>query len=261
MEQFANYDFNIEKIVLACFVPGGTGKVTHKNRPSHGLALHVDGEKEHIFSSGEKIVVKQNEIIYLPKGSDYTVKVISPGDCYAINFDISENISFPPIRFSCKNTSSFIKYFKSATGCWANKKNGFALKCKAELYNILYAIQSEYFSDYLPKGKFEIIRQGCEYIHSNYCREIISVEALAKMCNISPEYFRKIFKSFYGVSPVQYIANLKLTHAKELIESGLYSVTTAAEASGFSDMSYFSREFKKAFDISPREYKKQISYM
>ena len=76
------------------------------------------------------------------------------------------------------------------------------------------------------------------------------------MCNITSEYFRKIFKGFYGVSPVRYINNLKITMAKELLESKMYSVTEAANQAGYTEMAHFSREFKSSTGISPSEYKK-----
>lgn len=75
------------------------------------------------------------------------------------------------------------------------------------------------------------------------------------MCGITPEYFRKIFKAYYGVSPLKYINALKITHAKELLDSGMYSVTEAALRSGYTDLSYFSREFKKETGNSPKYYR------
>ena len=66
----------------------------------------------------------------------------------------------------------------------------------------------------------------------------------------------KPFKSFYGISPIEYINNLKIILAKELLESNMYSVTEAAIRAGYTEMSHFSREFKKATGVSPIEYKK-----
>ena len=74
------------------------------------------------------------------------------------------------------------------------------------------------------------------------------------MCSITPGYFRSIFKSFYGVSPKSYINGLKIARAKELLASGMYSVTEAAVMSGYTDMSHFSREFKKVVGITPKNY-------
>ena len=256
MKEFMNYNFNINKIVLAIFVAAGTGDAIHKNRPSHGLAIHKGGEKIYIFSDGKMLTVKENDIIYLPKNSNYTVAAKSIGDCYAINFDIDEDTAFEPFVVKAKNHSEITESFRTASKIWKHKKNGYILKCKAELYNIIYDMQQEYFSEYLPAKKLDLIKPAVDYIHENYTMEIISIEALSKMCNITPEYFRRIFKNIYGVSPVRYINNLKITMAKELLESKMYSVTEAANQAGYDEMSHFSREFKKATGVSPSEYKK-----
>ena len=55
-----------------------------------------------------------------------------------------------------------------------------------------------------------------------------------------------------GVSPLAYINSLKITRAKELLLSGMYTVTEVAFMSGYSDISHFSREFKKSTGVSPR---------
>ncbi len=254
MNDFINYDINIEKLVFACHVPAGPGSTTYKNRHSHGLAIHQGGEKEYIFSDGKKLVVKSNDIIYLPKFSSYTASVISPGDCYAINFDISDVKTFAPFVINIKNHNAVTEHFRTAQKIWQMKKNGYIIKCKAELYNILYAMQEEYFSEYIPKSKLEVIQPAVEHIHKNYTKELLSTEKLSQMCNITPVYFRKIFKLFYGTSPINYINNLKITRAKELLEAKLYSVTDVALLSGYSDMSHFSREFKKATGVCPSKY-------
>lgn len=256
MKEFMDYDFNIKKIIVACFVPARTGNSTHKNRPSHGLAIHKSGEKIYTFSDGKKLTVQENDIIYLPKHSSYVVTSIIHGDCYAINFDIDEDTVFEPFVTKAKKHNEIIEYFRNATKVWTLKRNGYMMKCKAELHNIIYAIQQEYYAEYLPQDKHAIIQPAIDYIHSKYTKEIISIELLSKMCDITPEYFRKIFKVFYGVSPVRYINNLKISSAKELLESQMYSVTEAALQSGYNEMSHFSREFKKLTGISPSEYKK-----
>ena len=58
MKEFMNYNFNIDKIVLAIFLAAGTGDAIHKNRASHGLAIHKGGEKIYTFSGGKKLIVK-----------------------------------------------------------------------------------------------------------------------------------------------------------------------------------------------------------
>ena len=251
------YNFNIEKIIKACFVLPEKSFV-NTNRLNHGLAFHTTGTKTYYFKNGEKFVVNKNDIIYLPKHSNYEVIADIPGECYAISFEVSEEVSFKPFVIRCKNSNSVLEHFKSARNVWKKKKTGYEMKCKSELYDILYTLQQEHLLSYIHTSKHLMIQDAVNYIHNNYTNELLSISALAEMCNITPEYFRAIFKNFYGVSPLEYINNLKINHAKEMLESDLFSVTEAALSSGFSDISHFSRVFKKVTQYSPTEYKRII---
>ena len=254
MNDFLSYEPDVEKITYACFLPAGGGRIVHKDRKNHGLAIHMAGEKEYVFSDGKKFIIKANDIIFMPKGSTYSVSVLTPGECYAINFDIYNDRDFEPFAISVKNYGTVAEHFNTARKVWKTKSNGYMTKCKAELYNILYLLGEECFSEYIPKSKLKIIEPAVEFIHENYTREPLNIEKLSKMCNITPVYFRKIFKSFFGTSPISYINNLKIARAKELLESKMYSITEAALLSGYTDMSHFSREFKKAIGVCPSKY-------
>ena len=254
MNDFMEYDFNIEKILLACYVGKGMGMRKHIDRQGHGLAFHTSGIKIYEFDDGAKITVKPNEIIYLPKHSTYEVSSGELGDCYAINFDFSEEISFAPFSVKIINRTYVLEHFKTSRKAWDQKKNGYNLRCKSDLYDIIYTMQQEYFSEYLSNKKLEMIKPAVEHIHSEYTRKLISIDELSSMCGITPEYFRKIFKIYYGISPVKYINDLKISHAIEMLASGMYSVAEAALQSGYTDMSHFSREFKKTVGISPKTF-------
>ena len=71
---------------------------------------------------------------------------------------------------------------------------------------------------------------------------------------MSETYFRRIFSKNFGISPIRFINNLKIDRARELLASGLYTISNVAELSGFHDESYFSREFKKHSGKTPKEY-------
>lgn len=253
MKRFMDYDFAVSKIRSIVFVQNRNDDIAYRNRFAHGLAFNLGGEKLYCFDK-EEIVVKQYDIIYLPKHSYYTVKGVCAGDSLTINFDIDEETDFSPFAFHIKNHNIFIDFFKKAQKSWDSKEEGFELNCKAQLYNILYNLKKEYSLEYIPSGKVNIIIPAVKYIHKNYSGELIRIEKLATMCNITPEYFRSIFKNTYGVSPINYINNLKMAKAKELIDSQMYSITAAANLSGYVDISHFSREFKKKFEVSPKEY-------
>lgn len=253
MKDFLDIDLDVSEIVIAIKVPAGHGNAVHKNRASHGFAMFSEGEKRYCFNN-KKLTVRKNDIVYMPKFSDYHVETAEEGACYAINFDFPEAFVFEPFVFSPKNPAAFMESFKNAEKAWRLKTDGYVYKCKSELYSILFGMRSERAAGYLPPSKFGIITPAVNLIHEKYASEILSISDLSYMCGVSPEYFRLLFKKNFGISPLKYINNLKISRAKELLMSGMYSVATSAEMSGFTDMSYFSREFKKITGVSPSRF-------
>lgn len=254
MKDFIYSALNVTDILLECYVPAGAGDTVHRNRRSHGLALMTDNSKIYKFKNGPELYVPKNSIVFLPKRSNYCVECPEPGACYAINFDLDTEKTFEPFVFDTKNTPEYIAAFSEGTRCWQTREPGYEMKCKAVLYNILYLLKHEYSTLRVPKTKSGKIQPAVEYIHKNYTSELINISQLAAMCGITPEYFRNLFHSCYGTSPIKYINSLKITRAAELIGSGMCNVSQDAEMSGYTDISYFSREFKKAYGIPPSEY-------
>lgn len=72
-------------------------------------------------------------------------------------------------------------------------------------------------------------------------------------------YYRFIdtFTQYVGISPRQYIINIRMTKAKELLVNSLFQVSEVARLTGYDNPLYFSRLFKKTWGMSPKEYKEQ----
>ena len=71
------------------------------------------------------------------------------------------------------------------------------------------------------------------------------------------DHFRRLFRRAYGESPLEYLTSLRVNFAKRLLRENdclHYTVAQIATMSGFSDISYFSRVFKKCTGVSPRAY-------
>ena len=255
MKDFMSCDFTVTAVRFVIYVERGKGAGVFENRASHGIALNLSSMvKTYVFSDGRTVNVGQNDIIYLPKGSSYRVLADMSGDCYAINFDISDEVNFSPFVIGAKNVSGFVKRFEKAQTLFRNKSGPYQMRCKSILYEILAMMQSEYTLDYVNSSTAMLISPAIEYIHEHYTDVDIGISGMAQMCGISEDYFRKIFKNTYGTSPVKYISDLKISYAKELLSSGTYTVSKVAQLSGFTDTSYFSREFKKSVGVCPSDY-------
>jgi len=102
----------------------------------------------------------------------------------------------------------------------------------------------------IQSGKYAKIAPALDHIRAHF-RDPISVSAMAEMCGISDEYLRTLFRSYTGQTPLAYINTLRLEYARDLLQSGGLSVSDAAQRSGFDSPEYFSRMFKKRYNLSP----------
>ncbi|MBR4965347.1 MAG: AraC family transcriptional regulator, partial [Lachnospiraceae bacterium] len=92
-----------------------------------------------------------------------------------------------------------------------------------------------------------------DYMHDNLHSKI-TVEELAKRCNLHPSYLSRLFKKETGVSVSEYIIQLKVEAAKNML---LYSDLTLSDIStilAFGDQSYFTSVFRKHTGFTPRKY-------
>lgn len=99
--------------------------------------------------------------------------------------------------------------------------------------------------------RFEIV---CEYIHNNFSANL-TMKELATMCNLSESRFSHLFTEIFGKSPKQYIMNVRMENAKELLLDSDMSILEIGSAVGFDDQNYFSRIFKKHCGMSPNEFR------
>lgn len=256
MKEFITTDFCISNIRSVYSLSEGNVKhiYVENNRPGNGIAFYLGGERKFNFSDDKKIIVKKNTAIFLPKGAKYSIKEIEPSEFYIINFDLHCNVECGPFAVTIKRNNTIYDSYKNAKMIWNKKTTGYKTKVKSELYNIIYHLQRELEIPY-GGNSLSKIKPAVDYIHSHYDKENISVSYLAQLCNMSSANLRNIFIKNFGIPPVKYINDLKMTLAKELLLSNHYNVKDVCFLSGFQDESYFNREFKKRFAITPGEYK------
>jgi len=253
----------VTKIALALFVQGNHFSPMHKDRPTHGLAFNVGCKGIYTFDGKKSYECNSGECIYLPKGSSYTVKKCGVTDpkksgVYAINFlTLTEPKSNTPFVLPIKAKDEIQSLFHKAAIAWQKKNTGHYEECFSCLYRIIKQIKKERESYSSKNECFVRISPALKYIDENYLTESITVSKLAELCDFSEAYLRRIFQSLFSASPSVYVRNKRLNYAKELLDSGEYSVTDVAMLSGFNDTAYFVREFKKLIGQTPSEYRKK----
>lgn len=93
-------------------------------------------------------------------------------------------------------------------------------------------------------AKFEIVKKALMYINGHYSEEL-TLDAIAGHVGVTRYYFCHVFKQLTNMTPVNYLNYIRCRRAKELIAQNGFSVGRAAEECGFSNLSYFTRTYKK----------------
>ena len=84
-----------------------------------------------------------------------------------------------------------------------------------------------------------------------------SLDEIAKELFVSKTEIIRYFKKAYNTTPYQYLLNIKINHAKIMLENGTYSVVEISNQLAFSNPYHFSKMFKQKVGISPSEYRKK----
>ena len=92
------------------------------------------------------------------------------------------------------------------------------------------------------------------YIEQYYMMDL-DLDKVASICGYSPSYFSRSFRKYFGINFVQYLLQVRLDNAKQLLKSSSMTVAEISEKTGFQSLSYFSTIFKRETGLSPNQYR------
>jgi len=128
-----------------------------------------------------------------------------------------------------------------------------------------YKIYDEEFNQRIDKLSFvrtktkeDVLKRltiAKEYMSSNFNKNI-TLEGVAEHCCLSVNHFLKTFKEAYDITPYQYLVQIRLKRAKDLLQYSNYSLNEIVTMIGFECPSSFIRLFKNNFKTTPSKYKK-----
>jgi AraC family transcriptional regulator len=104
----------------------------------------------------------------------------------------------------------------------------------------------------LKKFHLATIEKAKNYMLANFDRSI-GLEDLAEHCCVSLFHFSRIFKAVMKVTPHQYLSEIRLNHAKVLLENTKYPVTQIALQCGYNSVEHFATAYKQRFETTPTE--------
>jgi len=94
---------------------------------------------------------------------------------------------------------------------------------------------------------------------SNYMMYDISLDSVSAILNLSSAYFSTLFKRTFHVNFLDYLTELRMEAAKELLADPLRSTAEVANMVGYESANYFTRAFKKKVGMTPTDYRRSAA--
>ena len=138
-----------------------------------------------------------------------------------------------------------------------------SLKLRSVMYEILYILVTEFKVDKasvidVKTQKYEErYKKILEYIKKNY-REVLTLKDTAEYFGLSQEHFSRSFKNYVGQTFTSYVKDLRVDKARELLMETDLNILDIATSVGEPDAKAFIRDFKKAYTVTPHQYRKML---
>lgn len=230
--EFSQYEVSAPTIVL--ILPGQLHSIEQYEQESM--------EYENIFFNTDML---------LPRNEDSTLPFLPP---------FTTGKSFYPAVFN-----QTFPYYKDISSCidacdeiCKTKPIGYELFIKGKLYELFFLLHTHCETEQkaLSHKSLNKMKLILKYVEQNYMNKI-KIADVAKIAEFSESHFMRYFKETMGKSFVDYLRNYRLTMAARMLLASESSILSISEETGFDNLSYFNRAFKKHYGITPSQYRKR----
>lgn len=224
------------------------GRIFHmENREAYGLSFCMEGQITYVHN-GKKYVSDKNHAIILPQGQSYTLYGDKKGVFPVINFKCLEPLHDTFVRLEISNKDTFIANYERMRELFLFDGNNAGIM--SIFYDMLYRL--------VENGAiYPAIIPAIKYVEENYHNPTLKTEELAEVCKISEVYLRKLFLKHLKTTPKQFLIDIRIHKAKQLLCEGRWKIHSISDMCGFSNPYHFCRLFKERTGFTPTEYVEQ----
>lgn len=215
----------------------------------------------HYIQSGKGYYIRKNEHYTLSAGDLFLIR---PSELCKYYADTTEPWTYIWIGFSGKKVIEFIEttVFQSNRCVCHNpnaeyifseiqntKKDDICLEfflC-SKIYEILILLHAD-------KRQNEYVEKAINYIHNNY-GEKISIDQIAELLSIDRRHLGRLFYAQTGITPKEYLIDIRLQNALELLQTTNYTISEIADLVGYDNYGSFFKVFKNKYGTSPAKFR------
>ncbi len=220
------------------------------DRSFNVISMRTHGQA--VFASDDrKCSIDPKNLLIIPKGIEYWQETTGE-TILAIHID--GNIPYTkltPVLCNRMERELFLNIFELY--------NQGTLYSQCMAHSKLYELFAELLGREEQMHQRDLISQGYDMLRARFRDPSLRIEAIADHLHISNVYLRREFRKRYGMTQKEYLIELRLEYAAELLQNDRCNVNETTYRSGFSSPSYFSVAFKSRYGISPSAYSKTPS--
>ena len=243
---------------------------TLHTHPFTELFYVVDGKGEFNIQ-GQRFPVKANDFVIINPQVEHT-ELSSPDEpleyivlgINGLSFSNLTPVSEGGHPFSFFNLrdeqKDILRYLNAMVQEATSQSMSYELVCHNLLEILLIKILRHQHFD-LEVGKQSKATKDISFIKhylETYYHESIQLEDLASMTHLSRFYISHSFKKEIGMSPMEYLIDIRIKESKILLRTTNYSISQVADIVGLTTPTYFSKQFRKSTGISPTDYREQF---
>lgn len=228
----------------------GTREIYSLHYILSGKGYVVFRGETYALSAGDAFMVfPEEEILYYPEESDpweYRWVDFKGADAKGLVARTGFSKKCPIVRGVPEIEPMFHVYEEGVYGETARER--YAAK--------VYLLLTYFLKESKVQGeKRTYFEEAAEIIRNSYWKQELNISRLADSLNVERSYLYRLFMEHAGISPQEYLAEVRMERACELLSAGELSVQAVACSVGYKDALYFSRVFRKRKGITPSDYR------
>lgn len=194
------------------------------------------------------------------------LQMVLPYKCYYMNLvtqdpELCHLLDQLPVFFMLTNMGAVIKLFRRMLAVESRDSLAGRMEIQSCVCRILGMLE-QYVQPADTTDRNVLRHQQTLLMADKYIREHLSEDLslarLAKLCNLDPTYFHKLYTAAFGRTPAQRVLSQRIAMARMELVVGNISMEELAAKCGFSSQTYFCYQFKKITGYTPREYRSKM---
>ncbi len=224
------------------------------DRPTCCITLALSGEI--LYShKGQTICSDKNHILFIPVGATYHWTCTQTGEFTVLNFTTA---SVLPADHICSipvtGLTDVLQDHRELERLWVGKPPQYHTRSRMVFYRMLLHI-----AEAMPHGKYDpILETAIRLIQEEYGNSAFNIQNLADRLRMSQGYFRKLFKIYTGIPPVEYLKQVRINNSVQMLLHTDKTVGEIALACGYENPYHYSHTFTKVMGVSPNVYRNRM---